>query len=118
MEEYVELYKSGWSKWKRFPNPEKKEYLYAPFGYGVYQMRNRRTQKYVLFGTGSNLAFRMSSLLPKPYGQGTRNNSRKREYVWEHIDDIEYRTIAFTSKEKACSFEKFVKEEERYIFKT
>lgn len=118
MEEYVELYETGWSEWGPFPNPEKGEYLYAPFGAGVYQLRNKKEQKYVLFGTGSHLAYRMSSLLPEPYGQGTRKNTGKRNYVLKNIDDIEYRTIAFASKEMAKSFENFVKIKESYIFNT
>ena len=118
MEEYVELYNTGWSDWRPFPNPEKGEYLYAPFGAGVYQLKNKETGQYILFGTGRNLAYRMSSLLPEPYGEGTRNNAGKREYVWEHIDDMEYRTIAFASKEMAKSFESFVKMQECYIFNT
>lgn len=118
MDDFATLYDTGWSEWLQFPNPEKKEYLYAPFGPGVYQLRNRKTGQYVLFGTGGNLAFRMSSLLPEPYGQGTRKNIGKRNYVLKNIDDIEYRTIAFASKEMAKSFEDFVKMKESYIFNT
>lgn len=118
MEEFRTLYDTGWSEWRLFPNPEKGEYLYAPFGAGVYQLRNRRTGQYVLYGRSGNLAFRMSSLLPKPYGEGTRDNVEKREYVWEHIDDIEYRTIAFSSKETAKLFESFVKGREDYLYNT
>lgn len=118
MEDFSTLYDTGWSEWRLFPNPEEKEYLYAPLGAGVYQLRNKRTGLYVLFGTGGNLAYRMSSLLPKPYGKGTRRNEKKREYVWEHINELEYRTIAFTSEENAKSFESFVKSKEDYIFNT
>lgn len=118
MNDFVTLYKIGWSDWKPFPNPKKKEYLYAPFGSGVYQLRNKKTQEYVLFGTGGNIAYRMSSLLPEPYGQGTRKNTEKREHVWNNIDDMEYRTIAFASKKMAKSFENFVKKQEKYLFNT
>lgn len=118
MDDFATLYDTGWSEWLQFPNPEKKEYLYAPFGPGVYQLRNRKTGQYVLFGTGGNLAYRMSSLLPEPYGEGTRKNSAKRNYVWDNIDDIEYRTIALDSKEMAKSFETFVKRQECYIYNT
>jgi len=118
MEKFEILYHTRWSKWRLFPNPEKGEYLYAPFGAGVYQLRNKKTGQYILFGTGGNLAYRMSSLLPEPYGEGTRRNTKKREYVWEHINEVEYRTIAFTSKESAKSFESFVKGQEDYLFKT
>ena len=117
MEDFATLYNTGWSEWRPFPNPEKGEYLYAPFGPGVYQLRNRKTGQYVLFGRSKNVAWRMSSLLPKPYGRGTRDNSDKRENVRNNIDDIEYRTIAIDSK-KIKSFETFVKKQERYIYDT
>ena len=32
MDDFATLYDTGWSEWLQFPNPEKKEYLYAPFG--------------------------------------------------------------------------------------
>ena len=118
MDDFATLYNTGWSEWLQFPNPEKKEYLYAPFGPGVYQLRNRKTGQYVLFGTGGNLAYRMSSLLPEPYGEGTRVNLDKSEYVWDNIDDIEYRTIALDSLEMTKSFERFVKKQKCYILNT
>lgn len=117
MEENVELYKTGWSDWSPFPNPQKGEYLYAPFGPGVYQLRNRKTDEFVLFGQGDNVAFRMSSLLPEPYGAGFRKNAKKREYVWKYIDDIEYRTIAL-EPEKIKAFEEFIKKKKCHIFNT
>ena len=118
MEDFKTLYHTGWSEWRLFPNPEKGDYLCAPFGTGVYQLRNKKTGQYILFGTGCNLAYRMSSLLPELYGAGMRRNTQKREYVLEHINDVEYRTIAFTSKEIAKSFESFVKRQEYYLFNT
>ncbi len=118
MEDFETLYKTGWNEWKAFPNPKKREYLYAPFGPGVYQLRNKETGEFVLFGTGGHLALRMTSLLPEPYGAGTRHNAGKREYVWKHIEKVEYRTIAFPSKETAKSFESLVKGKEDYLFNT
>lgn len=118
MDDFATLYNTGWSEWLQFPNPEKKEYLYAPFGPGVYQLRNRKTGQYVLYGESKNVAFRMSSLLPYPHGAGTRNKSAKRNYVWDNIDYIEYRTIALDSKEMAEDFEDFVEMQERYIYNT
>ena len=99
-----------WNHWRCFPNPRSGEYLLAPFGPGVYELRNRATKELVLFGSGKCVAYRMSSLLPKPYGCGTRNNAPKREYVDKHIEEIDYRT-------KACSNEEDAKEEERLLRK-
>ncbi len=42
MEEFEKLYNTGWSNWKSFPDPRKGEYLYAPLGSGVYQLRNKK----------------------------------------------------------------------------
>lgn len=110
------LYNRNWSEWRRFPNPDLCQYLIAPIGYGVYQLRNARTGEYVLFGMGKCLSARMSSLSPK--GQGTRNNSDKVNYIKNHLDDIEYRTIPFTNKKDTQEFEMFVKQKEKHIFNT
>ena len=47
MEELEKIYNTGWSDWKSFPDPRKGEYLIAPFGSGVYQLRNTKVDKYV-----------------------------------------------------------------------
>lgn len=108
------LYEKGWSDWKPFPDPEKKGYLCAPLGYGVYQLRNARTGKLILFGRSRHVAYRISSLHLS--GPGTRNNEEKKKYVTERLPYIEYRTIAFNSEKEARSFETFVKKQEDYIF--
>jgi hypothetical protein len=89
-----------WSEWRRFPDPRKLESLTAPFGPGCYELRFGERQL-VLFGMGSHVAQRMASLLPAPFGCGTRNNGDKRNYVLEHLGCIEYRTIACTTTEEA-----------------
>lgn len=106
--------KNEWSEWKPFPNPNKKGYLCAPLGCGVYQLRNAKTGEYVLFGRSKHVAYRMSSLLLS--GPGTRKNENKREYVTKHLKDIQYRTIALNSEDEARSFEALVKKQEEYIF--
>lgn len=118
MENIKEQKEIRWSNWYKFPNPQKGEYLIAPFGFGVYQLRNIKTGEYVLFGRSDNTACRMTSLLPEPYGAGTRKNINKRNYVWQNIDDIEYRTIPCKSREKSICVESQIKEAEKYIFNT
>lgn len=108
------LYDNNWSDWRPFPNPEKKGYLYAPYGCGVYQLRNARTGEFVLFGQGKHVANRMSSLLLS--GSGTRNNEEKRNYVTRNLQNIEYRTLPLDSVEETKAFEMFVKYQEKYIF--
>jgi len=72
---------NNWTEWKPFPDPRKEEYLFAPFGFGVYQLYNNKKKKYLLFGRGKNVAFRMTTLLPLPEGQGTRKKTEKKDYV-------------------------------------
>jgi hypothetical protein len=57
-------------------------------------------------GTSGHVAARLSSLLPKPYGTGTRNNAAKREYVLAHLSHVEYRTIALPTTQAAEAFER------------
>ena len=118
MEEFTTLYKVGWDDWRPFPDPRKGEYLNAPFGSGVYQLRNKKTNEFVLYGTSKNLAYRITSLLPAPLGAGTRDNEDKPNYILNNIQDIEYRTISFIDNINAKQFESFVKFAEEYIFNT
>ena len=106
-----------WSGWLAFPDPEEDGYLFAPFGPGVYELHNRQTRELVLFGSGKNLAYRMSSLLPAPFGAGNRNNTDKREYVLTHLASIEYRTKACMSKKGAVNKERTLCNKNSYIFK-
>ncbi len=84
------LQHNNWSGWKPFPDRRNKEYLFAPFGVGVYQLLNNKTNEYVLFGRGKNLAYRITTLFPRPIGQGTRNNNKKKDYVLKHLKYIQY----------------------------
>jgi hypothetical protein len=107
---------SEWSEWRSFPNPEKKGYLCAPFGPGVYELRHKSTHELILFGRGKNVAYRMTSLLPNPFGQGHRSNEAKRSYVLENINDIEYRTLACASEQEARRLENKLKARGDYKF--
>ncbi|AWF80288.1 hypothetical protein BTJ40_05380 [Microbulbifer sp. A4B17] len=78
-----------WTSWEPFPDPTKSDFLIAPFGPGVYDLRNKKTGEPILFGASKNCAFRMSSLPPKPFGFGTRKSTRKREYVLKQLLNIE-----------------------------
>lgn len=108
-----------WSEWLQFPNPKNCGYLVAPFGPGCYELRNRASGKLVLYGEGGNTASRMSSLLPKPLGCGTRNNAKKREHVLANISSIEYRTIAFATRLEAKECERELRRNKAaYLFQT
>ena len=59
----------------------------------------------VLFGCGRNVAQRMSSLLPEPWGCGRRNNTRKRQAVFDNLGVVEYQTLACDSRGAAAAEE-------------
>ena len=109
MEKEAILNDQRWTEWLPFPDPRQREYLYAPFGCGVYQLRNKRDGRYILFGSVRNLCHRMTSLLPAPLGSGTRNNWQKREYVYNEIAFLEYRTISFLDELTMKTFENNLK---------
>lgn len=94
-----------WSQWTKFPDPRLQQFLKAPLGPGVYELRRKSTSKPILVGFGSNCAHRMTSLLPAPLGQGQRDNADKRAYVLRYIRDIEYRCAACADKSAARSLE-------------
>ena len=96
----------AWGKWRSFPNPGQEEYLFAPFGPGVYQLRRVSIDQDVYVGQSGNVAYRMSSLLPVTSGGcGGRKNRSLRDFVALHLQDIEYRTVACASKEDAAALE-------------
>lgn len=107
-----------WTNWKPFPDPRKNDLLIAPFGPGVYDLRNKKTDEPILFGSSKNCASRMSSLLPKPLGCNTRNNAEKREYVLKQLLNVEYRVLPCADKETAKKEEKQLKEKKSYLFPT
>ena len=109
---------TSWSNWVAFPDPRQREYLCAPIGPGVYELRRSDTKELVLRGMGSNCAYRMTSLLPLPLGQGSRRNARKREYVLEHLDCIEYRTCPCETELEAKALEVQLHRSEPCLFPT
>ena len=104
-----------WSDFRPFPDPSKGEYIYAPFGPGVYELYDRKAGKYVLVGSSKNVALRMSSLLPKPIGAGTRDNTEKVNYVKKNLINIDYRTKALPSKEESLQEERRLRHSKSYL---
>lgn len=108
-----------WTRWRAFPDPTKGQYLNAPFGPGVYELRNVKANRKVLFGKGKHVARRLTSILPAPVGGGTRNNTGKRQYVLAHLSDIQYRTLACPTPEAATAEEnKLRANRAEYIYPT
>lgn len=107
-----------WSDWQPFPAAEQLHAIDAPIGPGVYELRLTESQVPVYCGKSVTVANRMRSLLPKPWGRGTRNNAGLRYYVLENIARIEYRTAALPSGEEAQMLETAMKRKKRYLFHT
>ncbi len=108
-----------WSEWQRFPDFTTEGYPDAPVGPGVYELRNRSTGDLILVGESKTLAKRMKSLLPKSHGgKGTRKNAAKREYVAEHLTDVEYRTCGRATKADAKKLQDQLLATRTYIFPT
>jgi hypothetical protein len=55
---------SSWGEWKSFPNPDLGEYVEAPIGPGVYEVRRILTGELVAFDHAANVAQALASLLP------------------------------------------------------
>jgi len=91
---------NNWTKWVPFPKPEEMRQIEAPKDFGVYQLRNTRTNEYVLFGIG------------------TRNNTEKREYVLANHKDIKYRITSTKNREEAKRIEENLKAQNNHIFNT
>lgn len=108
--------KYNWTEFSPFPSPLQQAYLHAPFGAGVYELKNVKTKELVYVGEGANAAYRMSSLLPEPHGAGTRNNSRLRNYIFENLSDVHYRTMACTDKVTAKQIQDDMINHNKYIF--
>lgn len=108
---------AGWSEWKRFPDPRNAEMLTAPIGPGCYGMRD--ATQLLLFRMSGNVAWRMTSLLPAPFGRGTRNNAAKRAAIFERLGHVEYRTFACATVEDAKTLESAMKARKAdYLFRT
>jgi hypothetical protein len=114
----LEVAPDGWSPWRPFPDPRRCGALVAPLGPGVYELRLAATQEGVLTGSGKNCAYRMTSLLAAPLGQGTRRNEKKKSFVLERMAELEYRTRAFASEEDAEQFESQLLRSGQYLFPT
>jgi len=108
------MHKPNWSEWLPFPDPRKQTWISAPYGLGVYELR--QGDELIKVGKGKNTAYRMSSLVPKKWGSGTRNNWELRDFIWSNVDAIEYRCCACPTEEDARSLEKWLLDHKTYRF--
>lgn len=86
-------------------------------GPGVYDLRRISTKEPVLYGISGRCASRMTSLLPKPLGTGTRNNEGKRRYVLRHLGDIEYRTHPCVTRDQAAAIERDIRRSRGHLYR-
>lgn len=110
---------ADWSAWRQFSDFKAEGFPEASAGPGVYELRHRSTGKRILVGESKTLAKRMRSLMPKSHGgRGTRNNSGKRDYVAEHLPDVQYRTCDCATKAEAQALERRLFGKHSYVFPT
>ncbi len=132
----IDIEKYPWTEWEPFPNPFSDSFdnlkqfgslrlilrdiiLKKPQSPGVYQLRNKKTKEFVLFGEGTILFDRMGSLLPREAGgRGNRNNFDKREYVGKNLNDIEFRIHYTKTKKEAKKIDNFLKSLKIHIYNT
>lgn len=107
-----------WSEWCPFPAAEMLYDIDAPICPGVYELRLADTDESVYCGKSKTVSTRMQSLLPKPWGKGTRNNVGLRSFILENIERIEYRTVALQTEWEAQQLETMMKRNKRYLFHT
>ena len=108
----------NWSKWKPLPSPHNCRQIEGSEGPGAYQLINRESGQFVLFGESVNCQKRMKSLFPEPYGTGRRNNSAKREYVLNHWNKMDYRTVKTDTKKEAVAIDRFLNSQNNHLFNT
>ena len=89
-----------WEPWRSFPNPLHGDYVTGPFSSGVSWIRHRGGEC-VHIGASQHVVAWLTSLLPSPLGEETRENKALREYVLANSGDLEYRTAACLSKQGA-----------------
>lgn len=107
-----------WCDWKPMPAPSECRTIKGPEGPGVYQIRNKKTGQFIQFGESKTCRERMKSFFPKPYGTGTRNNEKKREYILTNWKVLEYRTCPTNSKEEAVQIDRKLKSLNNHLFNT
>jgi hypothetical protein len=108
--------KNNWTEFSPFPSPLQNGYLFAPFGAGVYELMNVKTKELVYVGEGGHLALRMTCLLPKPHRAGTRKNLPLRNYIFENLSNVHYRTLACADKTTAERIQDTMIATNKYIF--
>ena len=89
-----------WSNWKRFPDVKGGDYIEAPAGPGVYEVRHTLTGRVMAFGHAGNVANTIADL--KFDGEvGPLAKFFGRQPLVSRLADLEYRTCAAASRADA-----------------
>lgn len=107
---------NDWTAWIKFPEPSKIRDIRGPSGPGIYQVRNILTEEMILFGIGGECQKRMQSLMPAPWGRGTRNADDKRRYVYKNYKSLVYRFRSTETREAAADIERDLKAQKNHMF--
>ena len=90
----------AWSSWKRFPNAEIGDFVEAPIGPGVYEVRHTNTGDLIAFGHAGNVAQALADLKVDGGGRSWTRMFRKESPV-PLVGDLEYRTCAAATRAQA-----------------
>lgn len=88
-----------WSNWKRFPNALSGDFVEAPIGPGVYEVRHTNTGELIAFGHAGNVANAIAEL--KVDGGGAWARIFRRDNPTPEVDNLEYRTCAAATRADA-----------------
>jgi hypothetical protein len=84
-----------WTSWKKFPEAKRGEHLDAPLGPGIYELRRATSGEMLGFGHTPNVAVTLSRHMTPSLWE------RMRGKMTLDLRDIEYRTMAATSRQSA-----------------
>lgn len=84
---------NSWAAFKQFPNRQFGEYVEAPIGPGVYEVRHVLTGELVAFGHAANVAQALASLSPDPSLMSWLTGLIRGDIRYA-INELEYRTCA------------------------
>src|SRR3954451_16684251 len=89
-----------WTGWKRFTDAQGAEFVDAPAGPGVYEVRHTLTGRVVAFGHARNVSAALDELR-RNGGVGTFARLFRRQLPASRVSDLEYRVCAASTRSEA-----------------
>lgn len=93
-----------WESWRPFPDPRTGGVLIAPIGAGAFEVRHVSSKEKLLLATANSVSARLCSLLPQEIRPAQRDSRSRRQYLSQHILDLEYRFFKCLTKSDAATF--------------